>query len=182
MLTAILLTVLGTLARLAPHPPNAVAMGALALYAGARLPRRWAFLVPMAAMAASDVWIDWGSGRSVLAIDRITGYATFALIVASGRWLRSTTSPMARMGMSVAASTAFFLTSNFVVWASPQVGHPTFPATMDGLLQCYAFALPFFRKTLVADLIGTAVLFGLDGLAYRVTSRWKPASAALAVE
>ena len=61
MTTAFFLIVLGTLSRLAPHPPNAVAMGALALYAGARLPRRWAYLVPIVAMAASDLWLDWGS-------------------------------------------------------------------------------------------------------------------------
>ena len=49
MTTAVLLVFLGALSRLIPHPPNFVAMGALALYAGARLPRRWAIEVPLAA-------------------------------------------------------------------------------------------------------------------------------------
>ena len=40
MTTAVLLVLFGALSRLLPHPPNAVALGALALYAGARLPRR----------------------------------------------------------------------------------------------------------------------------------------------
>jgi len=43
MTTAILLVLLGALSRLIPHPPNFVALGALALYSGARLPRRWAW-------------------------------------------------------------------------------------------------------------------------------------------
>ena len=42
MATAVLLVFLGALSRLIPHPPNFVALGALALYAGARLPRRLA--------------------------------------------------------------------------------------------------------------------------------------------
>jgi hypothetical protein len=36
MTTAVLLILFGALTRLLPHPPNAVALGALALYAGAR--------------------------------------------------------------------------------------------------------------------------------------------------
>ena len=181
MLTAMFLIVLGTLCRLAPHPPNAVAIGALALYAGARLPKAWAFLVPMVAMAASDVWIDWGSNQPVFTLSRLTIYATFAAMVAAGRLLKSTTSPMPRMGMALAASTVFFLTTNFAVWASPQVaspGHPTFPATFDGLMQCYVSALPFFGNSVMADLIGTAVLFSLDGLAFRLLPRRKPAALA----
>ena len=43
MTTAILLVFLGALSRLLPHPPNLVALGALALYSGARLPKRWSF-------------------------------------------------------------------------------------------------------------------------------------------
>jgi hypothetical protein len=33
-----------------------------------------------------------------------------------------------------------------------------------GLGACYIAALPFFGNTLVADLVGTAALFGLDSL------------------
>ena len=64
MTTAVLLVFLGALSRLIPHPPNFVALGALALYAGARLPRRWAIAVPLAAMALSDFVLDVGHGRA----------------------------------------------------------------------------------------------------------------------
>lgn len=172
MLTAFCLIVLGTLSRLAPHPPNAVAMGALAIYAGARLPRRWALLVPLIAMAASDVWLDGGSLAGFLALPRVASYATFAAIVAAGALLRRPGRAIAKVGLgiglSLGASTLFFLTTNLAVWLAPQVGYETYAKTLAGLMHCYAQALPFFRNTLAADGIGMACLFGLDWAASRL--------------
>jgi hypothetical protein len=157
------------MARLAPHPSNAVAMGAIALYAGAKLPRRWAFLVPLAAMALSDLYLDWGTGQPIFTPTRLSIYACFALIVAAGRLIRLPATPGGRfgagLGLSLGASTLFFVVTNFVVWISPQVAttdHPAFAATLSGLLQCYAGAIPFYRNALAADLTGMAVLFGVD--------------------
>src|SRR6266704_780265 len=59
--TAVLLVLLGAFSRLLPHPPNFVALGAIGLYAGARLPRLWAWAVPIAAMLLSDLVLDPGS-------------------------------------------------------------------------------------------------------------------------
>ena len=87
MTTAVLLVLLGALSRLVPHPPNFVALGALALYSGARLPRRWAWAVPLAAMAVSDVFLDFGTGRVAVSVMRITVYGTFGAIVLAGRAL-----------------------------------------------------------------------------------------------
>ena len=71
MTTAVLLVLLGALSRLLPHPPNFVALGALALYSGARLPRRWAWAVPLAAMALSDFFLDFGTGRKAVSLVRV---------------------------------------------------------------------------------------------------------------
>jgi hypothetical protein len=161
MTTAILLTVLGVLSRLLPHASNLVPMGAIALYAGARLPRRWAWAVPLAVMVLSDVVLDWKSTRGLDAATRLTIYATFAAIVALGRLPRFDAGPLTRAGMSLGASTLFFLTSNFATWAAWGM----YPMTPSGLWSCYLAAIPFFGNTVAADLIGTGVLFGLDALA-----------------
>jgi hypothetical protein len=171
MSMAIVLIFLGALSRLVPHLPNEVAMGALALYAGARLPRRWAFVVPLAAMALSDLVIDWGHGRSVISFNRVIIYGTFVLIVALGRLPRSDAGPVLRVAMSLIASTVFFITSNFAVWAWDGM----YPLTGTGLLACYTAGLPFFRYTVRADLVGTAVLFGVDAVAVRVGARLRAA-------
>lgn len=165
---AALLVGLGVISRLLPHPPNAVAMGAVALYAGSRLPRRWAFLVPLTAMVLSDLALDWGRGLSFFHPVRMTSYATLVAIVGISSLVRGSVGILERIGMSVGASTLFFLTTNFAVWAWP-AGHGSdvfaFPPTLEGLLACYSAAVPFYGNTLAADLIGTATLFGIDALA-----------------
>jgi vitamin B12 transporter len=164
--SAVLLVFLGAFSRLLPHPPNAVALGALALFAGARLPRRLAVLVPLGAMAASDLVLDLGTGRSALSATRLTIYATFAVIALAGRAARSA-SPARLAVFSVGASTLFFATSNFVVWAAGEL----YPRTASGLLLCYVAALPFFWNTVLADLCGTGVLFSIDALSRRAAAR-----------
>ncbi len=163
MTTAVLLVLLGSFSRLLPHPPNFVAMGALALYAGARLPRRWAIAVSLATMALSDFALDSGTGRAALSGVRLTIYATFAVIVLAGRLARRQSGPTRLVGLSVGASLLFFLTSNFAVW----LGDAIYPKTLAVLALCYAAAIPFIWNTLFADLLGTAVLFGLDALSRR---------------
>lgn len=175
MMTATLLIVLGTLLRFAQLPWNGVPMMALALYAGARLPRRWAVIVPLAAMIASDAVIDWGTGRSIFALDRLAVYFCLVMTSLAGGWLKTSNSPMARLGMAFGSSMAFFLITNFAVWAMHEFN--MYPLTLAGLAECYVAAIPFHRNTLIAELVGTAVIFSLDGLAHRVASRFatKPA-------
>lgn len=172
---AITLIALGTVSRLLPHPPNAVAMGAVALYAGTRLPRRWAVVIPLAAMLLSDLFLDWGTGRAVLDPVRLTSYASFAAIVGLGAWLGRSTNLVGKVGLGFAASLLFFLTTNFAVWAVPAAHNdptgPFYAPTLAGLMNCYAMALPFFPNTAIADLLGTLTLFGLDALAHTGLAR-----------
>jgi vitamin B12 transporter len=175
MTTAALLVLLGALSRLIPHPPNFVALGALALYSGARLPRKLAWLVPVAAMALSDFFLDFGTGRAILSGVRITVYATFAAIVLAGRFARRGLRPLRLAALTLPASTLFFLTTNFAEW----MADPLYPKTLAGLAVCYAAAVPFFWNTAAADLLGAAFLFGLDALA-RLQWRRRLAAAAAA--
>jgi hypothetical protein len=172
MKTALSLVLLGVLSRWLPHYPNAVALGAVALYAGARLPRRWAVAVPLLALLLSDVVLDWKSGYRFDYASRLTTYATFAAIALAGGFVPRSAGPLTRAGMSVGASTFFFLVSNFAVWAEGSGW--AMPASFDGLVACYTVALPFFVNTLAADLVGTGVLFGLDAVVARLSTRAEP--------
>lgn len=179
MPTALFLIVLGAAFRLLPHPPNAVPMAALALYAGARLPRRWAVVVPLAAMALADLVLDrrydswgWDLGRAL-------NYGAFALIVALGCLPRRDAGPATRLGMGLLGSALFFVISNFGVWATG--GGFGFPRTGAGLVACYTVAWPFFYpNAILADLIGTAAFFGLDALSERALKAHKARAARLA--
>lgn len=159
MLTAITLTVLAILCRVASpilHTWNFVPMGAVALYAGARLPRRWAWLVPVSAFVLSDIILDYGTSRPQLsrwAIYLTIGLTSLLGPIANlpkvGRWLLPV--------LSVGGSVLFFLVSNLATWAEGLL----YPVTVQGLVACYVAAIPFFGSTIAADLLGTAVLFGL---------------------
>lgn len=143
-------------------PYNFVPIGAVALFAGARLPRRVAFLIPLAILVLSDVAIDLQHGYPFYGASRITTYVVFTGIVAMGLMARRGTRPMILGGLSIAGSTLFFLASNFAVWAGGEgYGHPF---TWAGLVATYVDGLPFYRNSLSADLLGTASLFSLDAV------------------
>lgn len=170
-LTAFLLIAVGALSRLVPfeyRPVNFTVMGAIALYAGARLPRRWAWAVPIAAHMLSDLVLDFGTKRALLDPVRLTIYATYLLIALLGTLARGRRGSMARAGLALAASALFFATSNFAVWAAGTY----YPHTRDGLAACYAAAVPFFRNMAAGDLLGTALLFGLEAPLGRLARSW----------
>ena len=146
------LTVLAGLARLAQNL-NFAPVGALSMFGGARL-RGWqAWLLPLALMAVTDPLLGGYSTATPFV------YGSFLISVWIGsRFLRSTENPF-RIGAAVAAgSLQFFLITNFGVW----LRFPTsYAHTFQGLVNCYVAAIPFYGRTLVSDLLYSAVLFGL---------------------
>lgn len=143
--------------RLLPHPPNVTPIGAMALFGGACLAdRRLAYALPLAAMLLSDFALGMTLyGKAVLASQPVV-YACLAATVAMGRGIRDRRSAVGVGGMALASSLMFFAVTNLAVWASGSL----YPRTGEGLLECYAAALPFFRNSLIGDLAFAAVLFG----------------------
>lgn len=154
---AIGLTVIAGLARMAQNL-NFAPVGALSLFAGARL-RSWqAYALPIALMAVTDPFLGGYSAETPFV------YASFLIAVYLGTLLRKTENP-ARIGIVALLSSAqFFLLTNLPSWWA----HPeTYAHTPAGLLKCYTAAIPFFRHTLESDLLYTAVLFGAHALLSR---------------
>ncbi len=60
------------------------------------------------------------------------------------------------LGSAFAMSLAFFVISNFSVWAMGQ----WYPLTGSGLVSCFAAAVPFFKYTLCGDMMFCTSLFG----------------------
>ena len=146
--------------RLIPHPPNFVPIAAIALFGGAHFSdKRMAFLIPLAAMFLSDLAIGLHSLIPVV-------YATFAIIVCIGLWLRSRRRVFPIASAALVCSILFFLVTNFGVWAFGAM----YPKTMEGLIACYMAAIPFFTNTLLGNAFYTAALFGCFALA----ERWFP--------
>ena len=147
--------VLAVVARLIPHPFNFTPVGAAALFAGATIERkRFAFLVPFAAMLVSDAVLGFHSAMPVI-------YGCFAAAVCIGFALRERRrAPLALLGGAVGSATLFFAVTNFWVWMMSSL----YPHTLGGLATCFVAAIPFYANQLAGDALYTAVLFG--GLAW----------------
>lgn len=136
--------------RLIPHPPDFSPLASIALFGGVSFARkRAAFLVPFAGLALSDL---------VLGFYRITPvvYASFALIVSLGFWVRRNPSAIRIASAAIAGAVLFFVIANFGEWAI----YDLYPKTPAGLAECYAAAIPFFKNTLLSNLLYSALLFG----------------------
>ena len=143
--------------RLLPHPWNATPLGAMFLFSGATFrSKRDSLLVPMAALVVSDIAVDrFLYGATGTWFSPWT-WSAFLLIGLIGWALRDKIT-VGRVAVgALAGSLAFFLLSNFGVWASG----PMYPHTVSGLAACYAAAVPFFRETMLGDLAYSAVMFG----------------------
>lgn len=149
----------GALARLLPHPPNMTPMAAIALFGGATLPLRWALTISLGAMAVSDLALGLlaGDWRVTFHPTLPAVYASFAATVLLSRFfLRKGIRIVPLAVVTLTSSILFFVVTNFAVWL---VGG-LYPLTWEGLVACYVAALPFFRNSLVGDVLYTATLFG----------------------
>ena len=162
-LTFLIAMVFGAAAtRLLPHPPNLTPIAAMALFGGAYFAdKRLAFLVPLAALLLSDIVMGLYNQIPVV-------YGSFALIVCLGFWLQKRRTWLRLAAATLVSSVLFFITTNFAVWAFGSL----YPKTMEGLLACYVAAIPFFRHTLLGDMLYAAVLFG----GFALIERWLLAS------
>lgn len=157
-LGAILLAILIAAAlRLVPHPPNFTPIGAMALFGGATLGRRWlAFAAPLGAMLLSDLVLGFYRGMEFQ-------YLAVALTVVLA-WLIIPRRTPGRIALAtVASALLFFIVSNAGTWWVSGM----YPHTSSGLAACYVAAIPFFQNSLAGDLFHAALLFGGFALAER---------------
>jgi hypothetical protein len=150
--------------RFLPHPANFTAIGAMALFGTARLQdKRLAFILPIAAMLLSDLFIPYGFNPSV--------YLSFALIAILGLSLRNTKKVLPIAGASVASSLIFYIITNFAVWMGDN--GVMYAKSIDGLWMSYTAAIPFFWNGMAGDLFFTGVMFG----SYELVNRFALAKA-----
>lgn len=153
-----LLIFFAVFSRLLPHPPNVAPITAIALFSSVYLDKKYAFIIPVAAMLISDYFI--GFHENIIFV-----YGSFIIISIIGVWLRRHRSIMTTLGASVAGSIIFFMVTNFGVWIMPDSMYQT---DLSGLLNCYVAAIPFFRNTLIGDLFYVNAIFGLYELMKKI--------------
>jgi len=140
---------LAVILRLIPHIPNVAPIAAMALFGGVYLNKWYALLVPLVAMFLSDIFLGFHASMPMV-------YGSFLITGFLGLWLKNHKSLPIIALTSVTSSLIFFLLTNFNFWYVT----PLYPKTFSGMIEAYVMAVPFFRNTIIGDLLYTGVLFG----------------------
>ena len=150
--------------RIFPHPPNFSPILAIALFGAAHFSKKWqAVFIPMFAVWLSDLFINnfvysnQGTGFIWFYSGFYWQYASYLIIILSSILVfKNKISISKTLGASLGSSMAFFLLSNFGVWA----GSGMYMKNLGGLTACYVAGLPFLQNTIVSNVLFTTVLFG----------------------
>ena len=132
-----------------PHIWNFTAVGALAIFAGAQFnDKRIALLMPLAAIAISDLFIGNGFDAVV--------YSGFIAMVVCGM-LANTRQNLPNLILSgIAGAVVFYLITNFALFYPVSM----YPHNLSGIIASYVAALPFLNNMLAGNLIYGTLLFG----------------------
>ena len=160
-----LLIVFAVISRLIPHPGNFTPVGAVGLYAGARMNPRTAWIVPILALLVSDLFVGFYDWQAMLGV-----YVGFLLAPAIGWLMLRGPAKATRIGSAVVINAlVFFLVSNFGVWAA---GY--YPPTMAGLVTCYIAGLPYLGVFLLGDSFYSVLLFGgFERIGQHLPQKWR---------
>ena len=144
------------------RPWNLTAIGALALFATARLRFSVALPLIVATLALKEVGVYLRFGYEPYP----PAVLCFALYAALGYGLlRKTESPLKIGGTALGAGVLFFLVTNFGAWLEQS---QPYGYSLEGLMNCYIAGIPFHRGTILGDMVFSAVLFGAHAVLSRV--------------
>ena len=140
-----------------PHIANFAPIAAIALFGSVYLNKKYALIMPIAAMLIADYFIGFYNIWLLLSV-----YGSFIIIGLIGLWVRNNKTLPNIIGATLTGSVLFFLITNFAMWAvQPYMAQAIYPHTLQGLLNCYTMGLLFFRNTLLGDLFYVGSMFGL---------------------
>ncbi len=154
-----LLVAIGVAGRLLPHLPNLTPVGALAIWAGMRLPFKQGILVVLGTMLVTDLFLGFYDGAWLTYVALLASLA-IAHAMKNDRWYTIG-------GTTLIGAILFFLiTNNTFVYA-----HSLYPHTWTGMIASYVAALPFLKVSLIGDLAYVAIFFTLESVALRITTK-----------
>lgn len=166
---AVLLVIFtAVLLRLFPHVPNFAPVGAIALFGGTYIGKKYAVGVILLTLLISDYlllyihpfspqFITFSSLYPISALVHSTTryvYGSFLLNIGIGMLIKRHLSVENILLASVSSSILFFLITNFGVWATG-----AYSRDITGLWESYIMGLPFLRSTVFGDLFYNGLFF-----------------------
>ena len=162
------LIVILAFARLIPHPPNFTPIIAVAIISGYFFKNfNLSALTLLVAMLISDLFI--GFYENVIFV-----YASLLLITFIFHKISYKINFKNLFIYGFAGSVIFFVVSNFGVWALGSAGvyDIAYEKNLNGLVECYILAIPFFGNTFLSTVIfAYPVIFIYKTLTARPSSR-----------
>lgn len=152
ILIALITLAIGVSARLLPHPANFAPIGALAIFGGVHLPKRLSLAVPLSAMLLSDIIIGFYNPAIMISV-----YLGFLIMGLIGLVIRKKRGFTKILGATVLGSIIFFLITNAAVWLFGSM----YIHNLNGLIQSYVMAIPFFKNSLLADVFYVCIFVGI---------------------
>ena len=139
------------------HLYNLAPVAALGLFSGAVIKdKRYAFVFALMGQFIADLYFQlFTNTPGFYGVGQLFTYGGLIAATLIGMQLKKA-SPVNIAAYSVAGSTAFFALSNLGVFLGGMYGYD-----VAGFTTTYVAAIPFFKNTLLGDLIGSTVLFGL---------------------
>lgn len=188
---AVIFVFIESILRILPHLPNFSPMNATAIFGGANLKKRLAFLITLSSLALSDYLLLYINPFQTPMVNFSTFHSpsemfypttpfvwgSFLISVGIGLYLRGKrvifsehgikiVKPFYLLFASLFASIQFFLITNFGVWATGM-----YARGLSGLLESYIMGLPFFKWTLLGDLFYTIGFFSLYALVLQLNTQ-----------
>jgi hypothetical protein len=164
-----LMVLISALYRIMPNRPWGFAPQiAMGLFSGALFinNKKWAFALPLISLFISDLLYQVLYSYGLTPIygfyqGQWVNYLLFGGMTCFGFLIKKNKISNVFIA-SLAAPTTHFLISNFLVWASdPALGFGLNRSRdFNGLLQTYGDAWPFFKYSVMATVVFSAVLFG----------------------
>tara|TARA_Y100001938_G_C7934190_1_gene350889 strand:+ start:36 stop:686 length:651 start_codon:yes stop_codon:yes gene_type:complete len=151
------------LSRLIPHPPNFTPVIAMAVFMPYLTRNLYpAMVVPLSAMFVSDLYIGFHSSMFWV-------YGSILIATTLSHYTMSMKKIYWHLGSNaLLSSTLFFVITNFAVWISGSM----YPLTLDGLLQCYTMAIPFFGNTITSTIFYVSLLGLVSYSATNISRRY----------
>jgi hypothetical protein len=146
------LIVIATIGRLIPHPWNMTPVAAASIFAGVKLGKHYAVIVPLLVMLFGDLVIGFYDWHMLVIV-----YASMLLVGTLSFLTRDKTGVAVFLGRPLLASIFFFLTTNAAVCFFGTI----YSHNMVGLVASYTSGLPFFGRDLLGNLLYTSLFFGV---------------------
>ncbi len=145
--------------------PNFNPLGAIALMGGILFGRNGlAFLIPVSALFVGDLLLASNNALNqdyLFSASFLTVYASFGLMIVFGMLLAKKPSLSGVLGGSIIAAITFFAVTNAGAWMTL----PEYPKTFSGLMSAYTAGIPFFRNTLISQVVFSIGIYAVYSFA-----------------